>query len=266
MYSGFTISNHSGSWLGVHQKVDRIASKIVNDQNFDIKRILHFEGRNGPDGIKNKSPGQDEPWHFFNPFEDDHSVMLGHLQHHYDSLVHALKISDKSKAAFESAWLAHAITDGLTPAHHYPYATELETLRGGEDRHTRTSIKTKLVMPGDTVSEKISNNWQAWGPGGVISAHGIFEYGVAFTVISSTFSSLKITESNQQKFDEIGYREWFVRSAKHIYALDMYRRFIRRGWTLKLIREVKAELMPTIIKTVAMTWAAAAAEANAKCV
>ena len=48
--------------MGTHQKIDRVARKhlaevVENDDSFpSIKDILLFEGKNGPDGIKKKSP------------------------------------------------------------------------------------------------------------------------------------------------------------------------------------------------------------------
>jgi len=63
MYSGSTLTNLSGSFLGTHQKVDRIARKalknlLTKDETFPSKRLLlHFEGKNGPDGMKAKSAG-----------------------------------------------------------------------------------------------------------------------------------------------------------------------------------------------------------------
>ena len=74
MYSGSTMTLLSGRMMGVHQKIDRIARKqltqIVGKTRLfpGIRKILHFEGQNGPDAIKRKSPARDEPWHFYSPF------------------------------------------------------------------------------------------------------------------------------------------------------------------------------------------------------
>ena len=85
-----------------------------------IDEILNFEGIRGPDGLKRKSPGVDEPEHFIIPDKDD-GVLIGYIRNHHWNLVRALRRKDRERAAFEAAWLAHAITDGLTPAHHYPF-------------------------------------------------------------------------------------------------------------------------------------------------
>ena len=111
--------------LVVHQKIDRVARKniepILPDWcDFpDIKNILHFEGKNGPDGVKRKSPAVDEPWHFINPDDPDDTALLGMIDGHIGNLARALRTNNSERAAFEAAWMAHAITDGLTPAHHF---------------------------------------------------------------------------------------------------------------------------------------------------
>ena len=62
MYSGTTFRVKSGRIMGTHQKIDRVAHRhlqafLPTGHNFPTTRqILHFEGKNGPDGIKKKSP------------------------------------------------------------------------------------------------------------------------------------------------------------------------------------------------------------------
>ena len=124
MYSGTTLRDSSGNLLGAHQKIDRVARVALEEAmphtSFpNIRDILHFEGKNGPDGIKRKSPAQDEPWHYIDPLNLNDTALLDMIQVHHDNLVKALRRQGHEKAAFEAAWLAHAIVDGLTPAHHF---------------------------------------------------------------------------------------------------------------------------------------------------
>src|SRR5688572_14057740 len=116
MYSGSTMRPLTGKIIGAHQKIDRLARASLVDLlgggNFpSSKLILHFEGVNGPDAIKRKSPAKDEPWHYYDPFDDTDGRLLDILSRHYDELVIALKKQDDVRAAFEAAWLAHAIVD-----------------------------------------------------------------------------------------------------------------------------------------------------------
>lgn len=268
MYSGTTFTNHSGSIMGAHQKIDRVAyahlRKITDGaEGFpSLRQLLHFEGKNGPDGIKRKSPAQDEPWHFYDPLDDDDTVLLVHIKRHYAELVAELKKKNTEKAAFNAAWLAHAIVDGLTPAHHFPYEEKLTELRGGEGIHTRNTIKDKLIIPGDTMGDSIKKNWAMWGHGGVLSTHVAFEMGVAVMMAPLKFPKNVPTDGNLEKLNEIGFVEWFERAAREIALLDMYDNFSHTGWTIKLVRQVRNELAPVIIKTVCLAWYSASREAG----
>ena len=258
MYSGTTLTNKSGAVFGAHQKIDRTArrylTKVCDAKDFpDIKDILHFEGKNGPDGIKRKSPAIDEPWHFYNPFDETDTKLLEIIEDHFKELSHQLKKGSPERAAFDAAWLAHAITDGLTPAHHFPYEEKLQELRG-ESMASRDSIKNKLIIPGDTRTEKMKNNWAMWGKGGLMSMHSLFEAGVAFIIAPLSMKKARPSEGDLQAAIDIGLSEYFKRAAREIALLDMYDRFHESGWSTKLVRDVRNELAPTIIKTVIIAW------------
>ncbi len=268
MYSGTTFSNYSGAILGAHQKIDRVAYahllKIINNANGfpSLKEILHFEGKNGPDGIKRKSPARDEPWHFYNPFDNDDTELIGYIQRHYDELVTELKRGNTERAAFNAAWLAHSLVDGLTPAHHFPYEEKLTELRGGASMETRDSIKGKLIIPGDNMSDSLKRNWAMWGRGGVLSMHVMFEMGVAIMLAPLSFPKGVPTDTNLAKLNEIGLIEWFERAAREIALLDMYDHFYEKGWSVKMARQVRNHLGPIIIKTVCLAWYSAMRDAG----
>src|SRR5688572_32264698 len=136
MYSGTTLRPLTGRMIGAHQKVDRLARAnlrqlLPDDSKFpSTKLILHFEGINGPDAIKRKSPAKDEPWHYYDPFDVKDEQLLDLIKEHYNHLVSQLKAGNEERVAFEAAWLAHALVDGLTPAHHFPYEEKLSELMG----------------------------------------------------------------------------------------------------------------------------------------
>jgi hypothetical protein len=222
---------------------------------------LHFEGKNGPDGIKRKSPAKDEPWHFYDPFDEDDTQLLSLIRSHYDELVKQLKKGTPERAAFDTAWIAHAVVDGLTPAHHFPYEERLEELRG-EDMDSRNSVKNKILIPGDSKRELFKNNWAMWGAGGLMSMHAMFEGGVAFILAPLSMKTAIPTNGDIEHLISIGYEEYFKRAAREIALLDMYDRFHEKGWTPKLIRDVRNELGPTIIKTVCLVWYSAMRDAG----
>ena len=267
MYAGTTLTPLSGKILGAHQKIDRVARRLLKEKLIDntvfptTKQILHFEGYAGPDAIKRKSPSVDEPWHFYSPFDDDDSALIKAIEGHYKELIKVLKDSNKERSAFEAAWLAHAITDGLTPAHHYPYEEKLAELRG-EGMESRDSVKEKIVLHGETRRETVKNNWMMWGPKGLISTHGLFELGVASLSKPLSFNGAKINKSQINEFQEIGIGEFFKRRAREIAVKDLYNVYSKRGWTLKLMVDIRNMLMPTIINTVTVAWYSALKEAD----
>jgi hypothetical protein len=268
MYSGSTLTKYSGRIVGAHQKLDSVSRRHLakiskNDDKFPkIRSILAFEGKNGPDGIKRKSPAKDEPWHYFNPFDENDLEIVNYINEHYKQLVVQLKAGNTERSSFEAAWLAHTIVDGLTPAHHYPYEQELAELRGGQPLSTRDTVKSKLLMPGQNKREAVKNNWKMWGPKGLMSTHGFFELGVATIIKPLTFSDAVPTKSDIENAKKIGVNELFIRAAREIAVLDMYENYYKKGWTPKLAWQVRHKLGPIIVKTVCLTWYIALAEAG----
>lgn len=269
MYSGTTLkgSKHFDAWFGAHQKIDRTARRhleaLIPSTDFPKrKNIVRFEGMDGPDGIKRKTPAQDEPWHYFDPGDPNDTQLLVIINAHYDQLVRALREGNDTRASFEAAWLAHAVVDGLTPAHHYPYEEELVRLRGGAGIETRTSPKEKLVMPGDTLPKRLSNNWQMWGDKGLLATHIAFEIGVAVMIMPLRLNRALPTEEQLIRTQKIGVRKLFVERAKEIDELQMYQLFYKSGWTPRLAQVVRRQLAPIIVNTVTLLWYAAVIEAS----
>ncbi len=268
MYSGTTLHNKSGNLIGAHQKFDRVARKFVKElrpQSVfpETKLILHFEGNNGPDGIKRKSPGVDEPWHYWDPTNSDDKVLLNIINNHYIQLVKSLKNNSLEKAAFEAAWMAHAIVDGLTPAHHYPYEKKLIELRG-EGIETRTSFKDKVVIQGDTKREMLKKNWKMWGAKGLLISHATFEWGVSSTVRTLKLKKGLPSEGEIKHAKNVGYEAYLKEIALEIYELNMYERFLRRGWSMKMAKEIKQVLGPRIVHAISILWILAIDESDSK--
>ena len=269
MYSGTTLkgSRHFDAWFGAHQKIDRTARRhlevLLPGTSFPRRRnIVRFEGLDGPDGIKRKTPAQDEPWHYFDPADENDTQLLDIIDSHYHHLVVALREKNNVRAGFEAAWLAHAIVDGLTPAHHYPYEEELIRLRGGAGIETRTTAKEKVVMPGDTLPQMLSHNWQMWGDKGLLSTHIAFEIGIAVISMPLRLGRALPNDEDVRRVEHIGHRELFVERAKQIDELQMYQQFYQSGWTPKLLSIVRRRLMPKIVNTVTLIWYSAAREAE----
>lgn len=261
MYSGTTFRKNSGNFIGVHQKIDRVARKnlrwICTDKEHaafpGIRSILHFEGNNGPDGIKRKRPSIDEPWHFIDPTKSDDKALVSMIEEHAHNLTEALRTANGERAAFEAAWLAHAIVDGLTPAHHYPLSDKIEEL-WGKPKEQRLSVIDKNIIRGNTHRDTIARNWEYWNMKGVFATHLLFELGVAAAIKTTTYPSPVITNEwiADQHSKTLG--DVFYEAVQEVHQLDMYKTFWQNGWSAALARQTRRELIPLIVRTVTYAW------------
>jgi len=254
--------------MGVHQKIDRVARRNISP-HLDKRsyfpsahEILHFEGLNGPDGIKRKSPAKDEPWHYIDPSDSADRELITMINDHIVNMANALREKSFERAAFEAAWMAHAIVDGLTPAHHYPLEEKLEELRGGEGLETRITTKDKLILPGSTRRIQLRNNWEYWGAKGVMTTHLAFELGVATAIAPLKFDDITPSDDDFKRSKEEEFSIIFEEALKRIATMDMYGEFSRTGWTRHLANETREVLVPAIIRTVMLGWYKAAMESK----
>ena len=248
--------------VGAHQRIDRVAKRHlihhIGRSSFfpTIKTILHFEGKNGPDGIKSKSPSVDEPWHFINPEAGADDPLVTIITDHIYNLSVALKAQDEVRAGFEAAWLSHAIVDGLTPAHHYPLAEKIEEL-WGKPHTERTRRHEKFVIKGHNRRDTVSKNWQYWGKGGVFSAHVGYEWGVSSAIALGSFKNIGITQKHLKRIEEEGYVPFFLESVKEIDDLKTYQEYMRTGWSTYLGNITRRKLAPIIMRNVCLALYAA---------
>lgn len=262
MYSGTTFHHKSGNVIGVHQRIDRIAKRHlvhhIGRSSFfpSITTILHFEGKNGPDGIKSKSPSIDEPWHFINPDAGADDQLVGVITDHMHNLAEALRSEDEVRAGFEAAWLSHAIVDGLTPAHHYPLAEKIEEL-WGKSHAERSSTRDKIMIKGLNRRDTLSKNWQYWGKGGVFSAHVGYEWGVSTAIAIGKFKNIGLRQQDLARIEEEGYVPYFLESVKAIDELKTYQEYMKTGWSTYLANITRRKLAPIIMRNVCLAWYAA---------
>lgn len=262
MYSGTTFRHNSGNVVGVHQRIDRVAKRhlthhIGREPFFpSIKTILHFEGRNGPDGVKSKSPSQDEPWHYIRPGAGLTDPLVTLITDHMHNLADALKNKDEVRSAFEAAWLAHAIVDGLTPAHHYPLAEKIHEL-WGKPHTERLTTSDKIIIKSDSKRDMVAKNWQYWGTNGVFNQHWSFEFGIASSITINKFKDIGLTKADFKRIETEGYAKYFLESVQAIHDLGMYEEYGKNGWSVRLGNMSRKKLIPLISKNVCLAWYAA---------
>jgi hypothetical protein len=260
MYSGFITPKKTVARVGIHQRFDMAAYKMIEPYlpphagSFPtIKQIVHFEGYNGPDGLKVKSRGQNEPSHLYDPATDTGEVPT-HIGNHYQELVKALGAEDPIRSAFEAAWLAHYVGDGLTPAHHWPL----------EEKLAEAAEKAKKTLRGEDTGKftaLVKKNWALWGAKGHLTTHFNFEMGIAFAMlifkIKPEFSEHELAQARR-----LGPVEYFKSQARAIAELDLYEQFYRQGWNNDLALAVKNKVAPVAARTIGIIWLLALLEAG----
>jgi hypothetical protein len=251
-----------------HQKLDKVAyrhlKQLLPESGFfpSLKQIIYFDGKNGPDSMKlKKQIATEQPWHFVDPNDDNDTKLHELIESHYRQLVNSLKEKDEIRSAFEAAWLAHALVDGLTPAHHYPYEEELEKLRG-ETRHTRKGLIGRSIVRGDTISQSVLKSFKLVGPKGLVTTHAMFEAG-AYAIIAPLKLATAIPSPDEiSKVLSDGIIKEFKQLASEIAELDLYRKFYLTGWTRSLSMDIRQQLAPRMVRMVTLAWYAAAQEAS----
>ena len=208
----------------------------------------------------------DEPWHFIDPKNiTANDSLLTTITEHSFNLTEALRNKDMIRAGFESAWLAHAVTDGLTPAHHEPLEQQMEHLKSVGDK--RNKVRGKLVMSGaGSKRQFVKNNWSYWGAKGLMTTHTLFEAGVATSAKPRSFIGAALTSEEVKCLNQLGFIDQYIEMLKEVDRLDMYHKFKQDGWTHSLAVETTQQLLPSIIKAVTMAWLEAYNNAQKKSV
>lgn len=243
--------------LRTHQKVDRMAYRhlselLETEPPIDLKSILHFEGPRGPDAARLKKNGNVAPWHFYQPSADNEKY-LNIVRTHHDNLAKEIRKKDAVRAAFEAAWLAHALVDGLTPAHHFPYEIELENLRQS-GKETRQTIAGHFFVKGTTSRDSLQRSFELIGPKGLLTTHTSFEAGAAMIIMPLRYSVGKVTEADIELLRRSSLIEVFEIYVQEIDQLKLYERFYKEGWSPALARDVRRELAPRLAKMVTLAW------------
>lgn len=255
MFSGIPFSKKY-SPFGDHQRIDRLAYTYLK-KRLDLSRfpsvqsILDFEGRNGPDGAKYMGEGEE---HFYDP-QTDGAELLVLIHECYDELVASIAAGNTFKAARAASWLAHAIVDGLTPAHHFPYHETVNELMA-DTEHVRDSIGKHFYIKGETMPSSIKKTWRLTGPQGVLTSHTLFETSMALS-LQQFRPRLNLSLPPKESIDDI-----FRERARLVNTLGLYDKFIRRGPNPSMSLKIRRVVGPAMVEAVALIWARAIEEAK----
>jgi hypothetical protein len=250
-----------------HQKLDRVAYRHLRQISPgcffpNIKEIINFDGPKGPDGARLKRQKDiDQPWHFIDPSDKNDIKLQLLIQAHYNNLIKFLKAKDEVKSAFEAAWLAHAIVDGLTPAHHYPYENELEKIYGGS-REDRKGIFGRAYVKKPTIAQSLAQSLKIVGPRGLLTTHAMFEAGAYAIIAPLKLASAMPSPDDLAKIANKGITTVFREIVNEIADLDLYGQFYVTGWTRSLSRDVRQQLAPRMVRMVTLAWYSASVEAG----
>jgi hypothetical protein len=246
MNSGFITYFTKGKVLnsvGTHQKFDKVAYRLIRPRVSSTKfpsraQILKFEGMGGPDGLKMKSKKYRAD-HLWDPVNK-----IGNLPDwadvHYKNAVEALRAKDMIKASFELGFMAHYLTDSLTPAHHTNH---------------------KLITAQYEDASKLKKNWVVWGRKGLVSSHMMFEGGVSTAI---AFNKLRVNfdEEMYQRILSGGIKNVIEDESLRIAKLNLFDKYLKKGWTVGLAKTVKTVVVKRIPQLVAAAWLAAYTEAG----
>lgn len=252
------IKNRFVRLVGTHQKLDRVSRRFLghflNEKTYfpSAKEIVYFEGMRGPDGLKRKCPDSPQPSHFILPDADD-KVLLSQVLDCQKNLKTALKEENCERAAFEAAWLAHYLTDALTPAHHFPLHNMRDELMSDNEYFEIFGRPLRYIMHGDTPIETVKNNWTYYGKNGHMTKHFFFEFKIA-QIINPMKTKNLYPKLTKKDLESINLEAEFYKSVKKIYDLKMYDRYLELGWTGKLNEETKKILLPEIVKLITLAW------------
>lgn len=233
-FLSFATKGRAFNTIGTHQKFDRTAykliSQMVDHRVFPARaQILKFEGIGGPDGLKVK--GHHNTDHLWDPVNEIGMLPLW-VDIHCENMAKAIKAGDLVKASFEAGWLAHYLTDGLTPAHH---------------------ISHRLIAAEYKDSSRLRRNWLYWGRKGLMSSHVAFETGISTSMLFSPIRT-KFDPKLYKRAQERGLGEVLREESLKIAKLNLYDQFLKKGWTIDTAKTARSMVIPRIPQLIAVGW------------
>jgi len=263
MFSRTLLADKHSETIATHQRIVRASRREAlkylprTAKLPSAKQINRFEGKNGPDGLAGKHNVLDFPTEFVDP-ENNDGLLFQNIKNHMHALRIAYRQKNSVRVAFEMAWLEHIIVDGLTPAHHQPFKQQIKDLDPREAEEINGLFK-RIFMPGDNMFDVFIKNWKRLGPGGLGTAHIMFEAGIDFIMMPLPPSTFETNFTVQELVKARGgrYLQLYDSSIRRINQLHMFERYEEEGWTTSLAADVRETLLPECVKMVTLAWLAA---------
>ena len=266
MYSRTIPLSKKTEKVATHQRLIRAARRATvpflptNTTFPPAKQIIHFEGKNGPDGLASKHSVGDEPTEFINPKDPTDRKLLAEIKNRIYNLHIAIKKKNHIRANFEAAWLSHIIIDGLTPPHHQPFKEQLKEIDPREAAEIDSRLKRIFTSGGDNALDTFALNWKRLGPHGVGTNHMMFEAGVDLLVMPLSprhLSRVEITTAELKRVKSGRFISLYSDAVKKINSLRMFERYEKSSWTTDLATDVRETLIPEIVRMITLAWLAA---------
>ena len=263
MFSRTILSDKRSEKIASHQRIIRICHHQVMrhlppKNHFPTARaIIHFEGKNGPDGLPSKHAIDDEPYQFINPEHNDGKLMK-HIENHLHNAHVAYRRRNTVRLEFELSWLQHMVVDGLTPAHHQPFKDQLKAMDSRTQQQLNSLFK-RIFVPGRNFRDIFQKNWRRLGPRGLGTNHILFEAGIDFLIMPlrpKTYD-VEISKYDIEKAKTGHFKDIYLASVHDIARLKMFERYEAQGWTTSLATDTREILIPTCIRMVTLAWLAA---------
>jgi hypothetical protein len=260
MFSRTILADKRTEKISTHQRLLRAARRqtisLLPPRAYfpSAKQLVHFEGKNGPDGLPSKHAVQDYPHEFIDPNVDDRALVNDVMDH-----LHQLKVSyhkhDEVRTAFELAWVEHLVVDGLTPAHHQPFQDQIKTIDPRTIDETNSILK-RIFTPGDGTIDTLKRNYKRLGPGGIGSSHILFEAGIELIVMPLPAKRLMSAPSKSaiQSARRGHFPELYLEGVHRVNDLHIFERYLAKGWTPDLADDTRRVLLPECVKMITLAW------------
>lgn len=252
MFSGLLSTKHTLNAFGTHQRITKNAYlallKIKPNLVYvpTLEEVLHYEGHLGPDQLWLESAYHGDE-HKFHPLTGEGGCMQC-IKKSFAELVKSYCKKEQNHAEISKnlAHLAHYIADVYCPPH-------IEVVE--HKKETRRLSKKDLFMRSILifVHKKTRKKYEQ------IYKEILFETRLVWQTVFRKMKLASINEEDVLGIDVIANDIEAYLTAKicETYNKELFKRYVKEGWTKEIAREVRDFILPEAASTIAITWLAA---------